>query len=439
MRLTIEKLIYGGDGLARLPADEHGRGKAVFVPFVLPGEEVEATLEEERPGFARGSLEQIVQPSPQRIAAACPYFQRCGGCHYQHMDYAVQLENKAAILRENLRRIAKIDLGETLQLHPSPPWNYRNRVRLKVASAPEFALGYYRMNSHELLAVEQCPISSPLINRTIAGLWELGRAGKIAEGIAEIELFANGDDTQLLVEALCSLESTPELASPWMESLYENLHGAMPEVSGVAAFRVNSGRGSGLEENLDKPLALTGAGALLYRTTQSTYHVGAGSFFQVNRYLIDELVSLVTGGRRGVLALDLYAGMGLFSTVLAASFAQVIAVESSQTAHTSLRQNSPANVKAVRATIEEYLQKVEGKVRPDFIVADPPRSGLGARVVRSLAGMKCPRMTYVSCDPATLARDLGQLLGAGFRLEQVQLVDLFPQTYHLETVVHLAR
>ncbi len=206
MRLTIEKLVYGGDGLARLPADEHGPGKAAFVPFVLAGEEVEAAVIEEKPGFARAQAASILTASPHRTPPPCPYFQACGGCHYQHASYEHQLEIKAAILKENLRRIAKLDLQQELAVHPSPPWNYRNRTRLKVQTSPQFALGYYRLNSHELLPVEQCPISSPLINRVIAKFWELGRAGKLPTAMDEIEFFADAKDSQLLSEVYCAPE-----------------------------------------------------------------------------------------------------------------------------------------------------------------------------------------------------------------------------------------
>jgi 23S rRNA (uracil1939-C5)-methyltransferase len=144
LQLTIEKLVYGGDGLARLPADEHGLGKAVFVPFVLEGERIEATLLEQKRSFARGQAETILQASSHRVEASCPYFQRCGGCHYQHASYEHQLEIKAAILKESLRRIAKLDFEGDINIHPSPPWNYRNRSRLAIRSSPEFALGYYK-------------------------------------------------------------------------------------------------------------------------------------------------------------------------------------------------------------------------------------------------------------------------------------------------------
>ena len=138
MLLSIEKLIYGGDGLARTPAGADGRSMAVFVPFVLPGERVEAEIRQEKPGFARGSVAQLIEASPDRVEARCPYFRQCGGCHYQHIPYERQLEFKAGILRETLQRIAKIELKSEIRLHASPPWNYRNRTRLQVQTAPEF-------------------------------------------------------------------------------------------------------------------------------------------------------------------------------------------------------------------------------------------------------------------------------------------------------------
>ena len=152
MLLSIEKLIYGGDGLARTPAGADGRSMAVFVPFVLPGEKIDAEIRQGKPGFARGSVTQLIEASPDRVEARCPYFRQCGGCHYQHIPYERQLEFKAEILRETLQRIAKIELKSEIRLHASPPWNYRNRARLQVRTAPEFALGYFQFGSHEFLA-----------------------------------------------------------------------------------------------------------------------------------------------------------------------------------------------------------------------------------------------------------------------------------------------
>jgi 23S rRNA (uracil1939-C5)-methyltransferase len=433
LQLTIEKLIYGGDGLARLPADEHGRGKAVFVPFVLPGEQVEASLLEEKPGFVRARAESVLQPSAQRIRPRCPYFLRCGGCHYQHAAYEHQLEIKGAILKENLRRIAKLELDTELQIHPSPPWNYRNRTRMRVRPAAEFALGYYQFGSHELLAVEECPISSPLINRAIATLWQAGREGKTPEGLQEIEFFANAEDTQLLIEGYCLPEARAEALKTWAQEVRD----ALPEVAGLVFFRQGTTRAATNSE--PELLAVVGTGELVYKTEPASYRVSAGAFFQVNRHLISELVTVVTAEHSGRTVLDLYAGVGLFSAALAQQFERVVGVESSPSSCADLERNAPANVKVVRATVEQYLKDVAGRMKTDFVVVDPPRSGLGVSVTRSLAVLGAPRLTYVSCDPATLARDLGGLLAGGYRVQQAHLVDLFPQTYHLESVFQLVR
>lgn len=444
MHLPIEKLVYGGDGLARLPADEHGRGKALFVPFVLEGEEVEVAVTEQKPGFARGRAEEILKASPFRVTAGCPYFQLCGGCHYQHAAHPHQLDIKTRILKENLRRIAKLELDSEIHVHPSPEWNYRNRTRLRLQAVHEFALGYYKFNSHELLPIEQCPISSPLINRAIAALWQTygGRAslrpgsgqaspGQGLDAIQEIEFFANSDDTQLLIEVYCD-----PLPQSLAEQVAKELKDVLPEAAGVVVFKANaSAHPSG------DPARLAGAGAqdLTYKLASTSYRISAGSFFQVNRHLTDQLVTLVTAGRSGRTALDLYAGVGLFSSVLSREFERVIAVESSPLSYADLRYNSPVSVKAVQAMSEQYLKNVAGKLQPDLVVVDPPRSGLGESVLHALVSLGAPRMTYVSCDPATLSRDLGRLLNSGYRVEQAHLVDLFPQTYHMESVFHLVR
>jgi 23S rRNA (uracil1939-C5)-methyltransferase len=436
-------MIYGGDGLAHLPADEKGRGKAVFVPLVLGGEKIEATLAEQQQGFARARAESIIEPSPHRVEPGCPYFRRCGGCHYQHSSYEHQLEIKQEILRETLRRTAKLELSVDIQVHPSPPWNYRNRSRLKLQTTPEFKAGYFKMASHELLAVEECPISSPLINRGIAALWQSGRAGKVPPGVDEVEFFANADDTQLLVEVSAKADSRRATLRAWAEDFQRSI----TEIAGVIVFRE---AGQGAQGTQDKLLTV-GADHLTYQTPQAAYRVSAGSFFQTNRYLTDELVKIVTEGQSGDAALDLYAGVGLFSTALC-DIRHIFSVESSQTSSADLSYNLTSNGVAVQATTEEYLAGYDKTRRsrkgaalphpvnkPDLAVVDPPRSGLGERVARSLVNLGAPRVVYVSCDPVTLARDLAVLLAGGYRIEQVHLVDLFPQTYHLESVVHLAR
>jgi len=446
MLLSIEKLIYGGDGLARTPPGDDGRNMAVFVPFVLPGEKVEAEIRQGKAGFARASVSQLIEASADRIEARCPYFQRCGGCHYQHIPYERQLEFKAAILHETLLRIAKIELSSEIRPHGSPPWNYRNRTRLQLRTAPEFALGYFRFGSHEFLPVRECPISSPLINRMMAQLLEL-RGLNCPAAVEEIELFADAEDEHVLSWAFCGRENDSNELLRWAEALQREL----PEIVGVTFFASrrfqerSEERQSEDEAPTDlKSIAQSGAKAIRYRTREHEYRVSAGAFFQTNRYLIDELVSIVTGNVRGEVALDLYAGVGLFSSILAGNFHHIFGVEASQTSHGDFMQNVPANVKAVGARTEDYLasdyfRNRKERKRPDLIVLDPPRTGAGKKVMSSLVGLGAPLVRYVSCDPATLARDLVPMLASGYRIEEAHLFDLFPETFHIESVMLLAR
>jgi 23S rRNA (uracil1939-C5)-methyltransferase len=425
MQLEIEKLIYGGDGLARYAKPGEPRGKAVFVPFTLPGERVEAEPVEERSGFIRADVQKVLTASSQRIEPHCPYFFRCGGCHYQHTDYAHQLEIKAGILRETLRRTAHLDWQDEIRLHPSPEWNYRNRTRLRLREDP-FALGYYRFGSHELLPVEQCPISSPLINRGINAIWGLGRRGAFAgTGIEEIEFFANHTDSEMLAELY--LRRGTEAAKP--DELFATLQSALPELTSAAWFAGERA----------EPEHVEGWGWLECQAGSHNYRVRAGSFFQTNRFLTEKLIDLVTAGRSGKLALDLYAGVGLFSLPLASSFEKVMTVEAAPRSFADLKHNSPKNVLPRQATTEQFLKSKSLAGKPELIVADPPRAGLGESVTQALAETTAPRLTYVSCDPATAARDLRSLLGTGYRLEALHLVDLFPQTFHIESIFQLVR
>jgi 23S rRNA (uracil1939-C5)-methyltransferase len=440
LEIIIEKLIYGGDGLTRLPADEQGRRKAVFVPFTLPGEKASVVFEEEKPGFARAKVESVLEPSPERIEPKCPYFQRCGGCQYQHAGYDFQVQSKSAILLENLQRLGKLELPSEIKLHSASPWNYRNRARLQVRVDAGFALGYLKRSSHELLPVESCPISSPLINHAIEVLWRQGREQQVPAELREVELFANHDDSQLMVELYCDPQENPKGWLGAAQNLVDRLRRELAEIVSAYVFTQPIARARVAQGHIsEQPEWTLGPGEFRYLTRSGAMRVSGGSFFQVNRSLIYDLVAIVCANRSGKTALDLYAGVGLFTAALAPSFDHIVAVESSQSSVSDLQYNCPPNGKAVRATVEQYLASRAERLRPDFVVVDPPRAGLGERVTRSLGKLAAPRLTYVSCDPATLARDLAMLTAGGYRLEQVHLVDLFPQTYHIETVVELAR
>ena len=440
LQLTIEKLVYGGDGLARLPADESGPGKTVFLPFVIPGEQVEASLAQSRPGFARATLNQVLTPSPERVEPGCPYFGRCGGCQYQHIGYKSQLRYKADILRETLRRTAKLELTVEIQTHAAEPWQYRNRTRLRVQHAGKFQIGYFRTGSHELLPIEQCPISSPLINQAIRAVLDLGGKGMAPTTLHGVQFFADDRDQQLLVEAYIR----PGDSAQEVQAFAAALHELLPAMAGMVVFATSPVDDdsrqfaplSAVHPEAGQPI---GADALTYQAAGHVFRVSGGSFFQTNRFLVDELVRTAIPKLTGRAALDLYAGAGLFSMALSKSFDDVLAVEASPHSFADLRHNAARNVKPIRATTENFLMERGPKLAPDFVIVDPPRAGMGEKPATALGRMSVSRVTYVSCDPATLARDLRPLLESGFRVAEAHLVDLFPQTAHMETVLHLAR
>ena len=442
MQFTIEKLIYGGDGLARIPATgDERRGKTIFVPYVLPGEVVEASVVEERKGYTRAALVEVLNPSPARVTPPCPHFGVCGGCQYQHSDYTAQLEDKRQILRETILRGAKLALPH-IEVHSGEPYGFRNRTRMKIAVEPEFALGYYRQGSHDLEPVRNCLISSPLINRAIALLWELAPEAASYPSLREVQFFANHDDSELLVELFIHHATTPVLLAKFAKLMRER----MPQISGVAVFASGASDGDLEDGNIESSRRLSRAGvpyiegsaSMMYNVGSHAYRVSAGSFFQTNRFLAAKLVELVTANRSGRAALDLFAGVGLFTLPMSRHFERITSIEIAQNSFDDLAANAAVpHIQAVHSTTEDYLNAARG--RWDFAIVDPPRAGLGERVAKSLAALSVPKIAYVSCDPATLSRDLVTLLAAGYRVEEAHLVDLFPQTYHIETVLHLAR
>jgi 23S rRNA (uracil1939-C5)-methyltransferase len=420
MRLQIEKCIYGGAGLAR--AD----GKAVFVPFTLPEEVVEAHITEEKRSFANAELDAVLEPSSERAVPPCEYFGKCGGCQYQHASYPQQIALKLSILRETLERARLAPLTEIVPVY-AEPLAYRNRVRLHVQREP-FALCYKKRASHANLPVNRCPIAAPLLERSMEVVSRI--CGEFIREFEEIEFFTNDSESELLV-SLWVRQQVKDLSST-LKGFCEAIQQELPELAGATVFSVRD------PKSPEKKLAEWGAQALTYRVADSTYRVSAGSFFQVNRFLVDRLVELVTANFSGGVVWDLYAGVGLFAQILSQRFEKVVAVEAAPSSWNDLRQNMPGGShKTVRSGTLEFLKQKHGAT-PDLIVVDPPRTGLGGSVVSLLTKVRPQAIVYVSCDPATLSRDLHVLVESGYHLRTMHMVDLFPQTFHLESVTVLS-
>ena len=395
--LTIEKWVYGGDALARVPAEPGGnatsegeakQGRVVLIPFVLPGETVRVRFVDD----LHARAEQIAAASPDRVAPPCPLFTRCGGCHYQHAPYEYQLARKVEILREQLRRVGKIRFEGEIGWISGPPFEYRNRVQLHIDRG---RIGYRAAGSHEFIALEGgCPIASPRLQKSFELLRSRMREPRFPKFVRSIELFTNESEVQVNV-----LESERPVAKwfyEWCES----------------------------------------SEVIEYPALNRLFRVSPRSFFQVNRFLIDPLIDEAVGGGEGGSALDLYAGVGLFALTLGERYGKVAAVEAGASAVRDLEFNARRAgiaVDARQARVEEFMAKLDQA--PDFVLADPPRVGLGKSVTAAFERLRPRRITVVSCDPATLARDLAAL--PSYRIGRLTLIDLFPQTYHLETVAHL--
>jgi 23S rRNA (uracil1939-C5)-methyltransferase len=363
----------------------------VLVPDVLPGEL--ARIESD--GEVHAKLLEVMEPSADRVAPPCPYFARCGGCHYQHAPYEFQLARKVEILREQLRRVGKIDYAGEIETVSGAPLGYRNRAQFHIADGK---IGYLAARSHELIDIAECPISSPRVNQTLAMLRERLHDPRFPRFLKSVEIFTNETDVQ--INAVEADRPVARTFYDWMESV-------------VA---------------IDYPAS--------FENWTGKFRVSPHAFFQVNRFLIDALIEKSIGDARGDMALDLYAGVGLFALPLTKRFRQVVGVEAGSGAVRDMEVNAERaglTVNAQHQRVEDHMMRLTRA--PDFVLADPPRAGLGKSVVQNLNRVAPPRVTIVSCDPATLARDLAGL--SKYRIERLTLVDLFPQTFHLEAIADL--
>lgn len=387
IEIRIEKVIYGGHGLGRV------EGQAVFVPFTAPGDLVRARVTERAKGFLRAEVVERLESGPGRRDAPCEYFGACGGCQLQHMTYEAQLAAKGEFVRDAIERIGRMPVPNEIVVRGAPEHEFGYRVRATahvVQMEVGTLFGFFSGKSHRVVDIVRCPLFVPELDSA----WIAARAA--AESVAQartVELAAGDGDAA-----------------------------AQPPVPGV-------GRG---------PVATTVGGV--------KYSYGPGEFFQINRPLVEALVTAATGGMSdaGGVALELYSGVGLFTIPLSRRFAKVVAVESSREAVgfalANACVNGAANIEVVGAPVERWLRSpglAPGVV--SLALLDPPRSGLGAKSVRDLVRLAPRSIVYVSCDPSTLARDLRVFVDGGYRLDAIEAIDLFPQTFHVETIATLSR
>ena len=424
--VQIEKAIYGGAFLSRV------EGKAVFVPLTLPGETVNVRITEEKRGYATAEVEEIFTPAGERVVPACRQFATCGGCQYQHIDYETQLALKQAILRETLERggVPAPEKIDVLAGTEAEAWGYRNRIRLAFDASGN--PGYRGRRSNAVVPIAECPIAAPLLVRAAFAFAEMARQVAPQLRVEELSLFCDATETALLTTAFVRSASSG-IADALARAMVERV----PELKGL---ELATTAGDQSRQHAPRAIARWGDTHLIYRAAAFDYRVDQGAFFQVNRHLVDALVERVTANRKGTLAWDLFAGVGLFARKLTQSFDRVTAVESAAAAIPGLDANlRGTSGSAAQAWTLDFLRGKAKREHPDLVIVDPPRAGLGAEITTDLIEVGAPAVTYVSCDPATLARDLRVLLKSGYTIDSLTIADLFPETFHLETVVHLCR
>jgi 23S rRNA (uracil1939-C5)-methyltransferase len=397
--------VYGGDALARLPD-----GRAVFIPYALPEERLRIRLVEEKERYARGEISEILARSPDRIEPRCPHFQECGGCHYQHIPYQYQLQIKGNILADQLRRVGKIDNPPVQPIHPSPtPWNYRNHIQFHVGE--DGKVGFLKHRSNEIVSIQECHLPEESLNK----IWPAFDLEYIP-GLDRIGLRSGEEGQDILV----LLESQGQ--EPFEFGLDLPLSAVL--------------QGPGGE------IVLSGDDFTIIPVLDFPFVVSAGSFFQTNTHVAEDLVNYLLEHlplERDTVCLDVYCGVGLFSAFLAPRVQKVIGIESNLSACEDYLYNLAnfENVALFDLPAEDVLPDLE--ISPNIILLDPPRSGLSKTVLDSVVGLGPDLIAYVSCDPATLARDAQRFSKQGYSLEESTPFDMFPQTYHIESLNLLRR
>jgi 23S rRNA (uracil1939-C5)-methyltransferase len=379
LEVEIERLLPGGVGLA------HAGGLTLFVSLAAPGDVVRVKIDRIQGKLGYASIEVIIKPSPSRVEPPCPYFGRCGGCDFQQLTYEAQLKAKVDIIQDCFHRIAKIPTPVDIVVHPSPSeWRYRARAMWQVDPIRRW-LGYFVRGSREVCDVEYCAVLVPELQKTLESVRTTIDTATQARDVSAVV----GDEGVSVHPRISDFEPR--------------------EVSRVIAGE--------------------------------RYHFSAKSFFQINHDLLPALITEAVGDAKGKLAVDLYCGVGLFTLPLARRFADVIGVEANERAGKFARRNLELaqleNAEVVALDVGEWLRHYNPTANVDLLLMDPPRTGAENKVITGILSLKPLQIVYVSCDPATLARDLKKLISGGYSLDTVIAFDMFPQTHHVETVVRL--
>lgn len=384
LEVAVEKIVPNGFGLA------FAENLTVFVALAVAGERLRVKIYQLKGKTAFAEIVEIIEPSNHRVAPECVYFGRCGGCNFQQIDYETSLETKVGIIRDCLSRIGKIDWTAEIPIIPSPKsYNYRARAAWHIDTRRR-KIGYFQRNSHQVIDVETCPILTPELQTTLDDLRREIEWESFWSEIVEIEAANSGQDVSIY---------SNEIVAP----------------SDEISFPAKGNR----------------------------YFYNANSFFQGNPFLIESLIETAVKDAKGKTALDLYCGVGLFTLPLAENFTKVIGVEGNERAVDFARKNIEQarieHAQIFRENVGDWLaENAKDLQEIDFVLLDPPRSGTEKETIENLLKIKPKEISYVSCEPATLARDL-RILSESYSIESITALDLFPQTHHVETIVRLCK
>ncbi|MBC7232086.1 MAG: 23S rRNA (uracil(1939)-C(5))-methyltransferase RlmD [Chloroflexi bacterium] len=404
LTIVLSDMAHGGEAVGRY------EGKAIFVPYAIPGESVRVYIVQDKGRFAHARLLEVLTPSPQRVQPPCPYFGLCGGCHWQHLSYEAQLEHKRSIVRSQLQHIAGLpEANVRPTLGMTNPWHYRNHVQFHVSLDGQ--LGFVAADDPRVVPIEQCLLLHPLLQDLFDSLdIEL-------TGLQRLSLRAGVNTGEQMIIFEIEADQPPELET---------------ELPVSCVLLLADGT----------PVTLLGSPYFHERVADRLYRISAPSFFQVNTDQTEVLLSVVSAYLDPTpesIVLDVYCGVGTFGLAIAAKAKQVIGIESNPVALADAQANAAGtdNVRFIGGLAEEIIPTLD--VQSPLVLVDPPRAGVDKNALSALVRLGSPRIVYVSCDPATLARDIQRLLASGYRLCEVQPIDMFPQTYHIECVALLER
>ena len=444
LEVTIDDLAFGGEGVGRLD------GYVMFVRGGLPGDRLLVRVIETRARYGRGVIEDVLGRSPHRVDAPCPYFGRCGGCRLQHLAYPAQLAFKEKQVRDCLERLGEVAGFELRPILPAPePYGYRNKMEFTVAGrAGESIVGLHEAERYDaVLDIERCLLQSETMNTLLDEMRRQARTRRLTvwDGVTEQGLlrFVSLREGRRTGDAMVNIVA----ASPDLESLApvaERLKARVPGTASVV-LNVNAKKASvavGTEEHV-----LLGRDHITESLGGLSFQVSANSFFQTNTLQAERLFALVEAAcelRGDETIVDLYSGTGAISLLLARRCRRVYGVELAPAAVADAVRNARANgienCTFLAGEVRHVLPALVGEgLKAQTVVADPPRAGFHPKALAALTALAPDRIVYVSCNPSTLARDVGDLARRGYRLEWVQPVDMFPQTPHIEAVARLRR